>query len=145
MNHDQHLPQIQDESTNLGFVDSDNPLDVPASDLEALPAVTFYQDVDQLLHLEPLTQDAVSLGSFMDQAGMLDMATGSVPQAVDNFTGFDFSASMIGMDSHLDNVDPTLFDPSTSPYSLPDLPSASYEMHPGHASLSVSQDLDPTL
>ncbi|KAF5026533.1 hypothetical protein F66182_1393 [Fusarium sp. NRRL 66182] len=146
MSYNQHLPQIQDGSTELGFVDSDYPLDACGTDFEASSTVTSSpQDVvDQWLHMGPVMRDSTSLDSFMDE-NIFDMAAGFMPQVNSDFPGIDFadiglSAPIIGMDSHPDNIGP-----SSCPFSIPDLPSVSCEIHQAHASLSGSPEAQSAL
>jgi hypothetical protein len=90
----------------------------------------------------PWPQHAVSLGPLMGQEDILGLTMDSVPSAVDEFSDFDFAAPIIGMDSHLSDIETAQFDFSSSPVSLLDLPESAYEVHPGYVSLSGS--LDPT-
>ncbi|WKT40778.1 hypothetical protein QSH57_005584 [Fusarium oxysporum f. sp. vasinfectum] len=140
MSDTQSLPQIQDEPTELSFVGSDNSL----SYFEALSTVTYSQDVDQSL-MGSWPQEIVSLGPLMDQEDVLGLAMDSAPPAVDDCSDFDFAAPIIGMDSHLSNVEAAQFNLSSSPVSLLDLPESAYEVLPGYVSLSGSPDPTSTL
>ncbi|KAF5989923.1 hypothetical protein FBULB1_435 [Fusarium bulbicola] len=141
MSDTQSLPQIQDEPTELSFVGSDNSL----SHFEALSTVTYSQDVDQSL-MGSWPQDIVSLGPLMDQEDVLSLAMNSAPPAVDDdFSEFDFAAPIIGMDSHLSDVEAAQFDLSSSSVSLLDFPESAYEVIPGYVSLSGSPDPTSTL
>jgi hypothetical protein len=97
--------------------------------------VTSAHDVDQLLCLNSFTHDAASLGSLADQEGMFDMvADGSFP--IDDF---DFSAPIIEMGPHLDDIQSTEFELDLSlPLPALDLPEPSHEIYLGYASLSGS-------
>ncbi|RFN49512.1 hypothetical protein FIE12Z_6208 [Fusarium flagelliforme] len=121
-------PQIQDESTEQSFVDSDYSFNVPGADFGgfALSPVTSQEDVDQWLHVSSWSRDAASLGS-MNQDGVFE----SVPQSLDEF---NFSAPIIGVDSHLNDIDSPQFAFPSSPVSFLDLLAAPYEMPQGHAS-----------
>ncbi|KAF4474630.1 hypothetical protein FAGAP_12797 [Fusarium agapanthi] len=140
MSDTQSLPQIQDEPTELSFVGSDNSL----SHFEALSTVTYSQDVDQSL-IGSWPQEIVSLGPLMDQEDVLGLAMYSAPPAVDDFSYFAFAAPIIGIDSHLSDVEAAQFDLSSSPVSLIDLPESAYEVVPGYVSLSGSPDPTSTL
>ncbi|KAF5641110.1 hypothetical protein F52700_3445 [Fusarium sp. NRRL 52700] len=72
-------------------------------------------------------QDIVSFGPLMDQDDVLGLAMDSAPPTVDGFSDFDFPAPIIGMDSHLSDVEATQFDLSSSPISLLNLPESAYE------------------
>jgi hypothetical protein len=98
--------------------------------------------VDELLCLNSFTHDAASLGSLADQEGMFDMvADGSFP--IDDF---DFSAPIIGMGPHLDDIQSTEFELDLSlPLPAPDLPEPSHEIYLGYASLSGSPSTTATL
>ncbi|SCN96132.1 uncharacterized protein FFNC_05918 [Fusarium fujikuroi] len=144
MSDTQSLPQIQDEPTELSFVGSDNSLSLSPTDFEALSAVTYSQGVDQsLMDLWP--NEIVSLGPLMDQEDVLGLAMDSGTPAVDDFSGLDFAAPIIGMNSHLSDVEAAPFDLSSSPVSLLDLPESAYEVIPGYVSLSGSPDPTSTL
>ncbi|SCV54796.1 uncharacterized protein FFB14_13791 [Fusarium fujikuroi] len=144
MSDTQSLPQIQDEPTELSFVGSDNSLSLSPTDFEALSAVTYSQDVDQsLMDLWP--NEIVSLGPLMDQEDILGLAMDSGTPAVDDFSGLDFAAPIIRMNSHLSDVEAAPFDLSSSPVSLLDLPESAYEVIPGYVSLSGSPDPTSTL
>lgn len=134
MSDHQSQPQIQDESTEQSFVDSDYAFNVPGADFGrfALSPVTSQEDVDQWLHVSSWSRDAASLGS-MNQDGVFE----SEPQSLDEF---NFSAPMIGMDSHLNDIDSTQFVFSSSPVSFLDLLDAPYEMLQGQASLAGPSD-----
>ncbi|KAH7192178.1 uncharacterized protein B0J16DRAFT_55315 [Fusarium flagelliforme] len=134
MSDHQSQPQIQDESTEQSFVDSDYSFNVPGADFGgfALSPVTSQEDVDQWLHVSSWFRDAASLGS-MNQDGVLE----SVPQSLDEFS---FSAPMIGMDLHPNNIDSTQFAFPSSPVSFLDLLDTPYEMLQGQASLSGPSD-----
>ncbi|KAJ4024242.1 hypothetical protein NW752_002809 [Fusarium irregulare] len=134
MSDHQSQPQIQDESTEQSFVDSDYSFNVSGADFGgfALSPVTSQEDVDQWLHVSSWSEDAASLGSI-NQDGVFE----SVPQSLDEF---DFSAPMIGMDSHLNNIDSTPFDFASSPASFLDLLAVPYEMPQGQASLAGPSD-----
>ncbi|KAJ4136172.1 hypothetical protein NW768_003780 [Fusarium equiseti] len=127
-------PQIQDESTEQSFVDSDYAFNVPGADFGdfALSSVTSQVDVDQWLHVSSWSQDAASLGS-MNQDGVF----GSVPQSLDEC---NFSAPMTGMDSHSNDIGSSRFAFQSSPVPFLDLPAAPYEMLQGHASLAGPPD-----
>ncbi|KAF5567137.1 hypothetical protein FPHYL_3474 [Fusarium phyllophilum] len=140
MSDPQSLPQIQDEPTELSFVGSDNSL----SHFEALSTVTYSQDVDQSL-MGSWPQEIVSLGPLMDQEDVLGLAMDSASPAVDDFSDLDFAAPIIGMNSHLSDVEAAQFDLSSSPVSLLDLHESAYEMIPGYVSLSGSPDPTSTL
>lgn len=144
MSDTQSLPQIQGEPTELGFVGSDNSLSLSAADLEALSTVTYSQDVDQSL-MDSWPQEIISLGSLMDQEDVLDLAMDSAPPAVDYLSDFDFAAPIIGMNSHLSDVEAAQFDLSSSSVSLLDLHESTYEIIPGYVSLSGSPDPTSTL
>ena len=90
--------------------------------------MTSQEDVDQWLHVSSWSPDAASLGS-MNQDGVFE----SVPQSLDEF---DFSTPMIGMDSHLNDIDSTQFALQSSPVSFLDLLAAPYEMLQGQTSLA---------
>lgn len=138
MSDHQSQPQIQDESTEQSFVDSDysfnDPSLVPGADFGgfALSPVTSQEDVDQWLYVSSWSRDAASLGS-MNQDGVSE----SVPQSLDEFS---FSAPMIGMDLHPNNIDSIQFAFPSSPVSFLDLLDAPYEMLQGQASLSGPSD-----
>jgi hypothetical protein len=138
MSDHQSQPQIQDESTEQSFVDSDysfnDPSLVPGADFGgfALSPVTSQEDVDQRLHVSSWPQDAASFGS-MNQDGVFE----SVPQSLDEF---NFSAPMIGMYSHPNDIDSIQFAPHSSPVSFLDLLAAPYEIPQGHASLAGPSD-----
>ncbi|KAH7246244.1 hypothetical protein BKA59DRAFT_191968 [Fusarium tricinctum] len=141
MSDSQALPQIQDESTELTFVDSDYLLNASGPEFGALFAVTSAHDVDPWLRLNSLTYDAASLDSLADQEGMFDMAADEPSPTND----FDFA--IIGMDPHLNNTESTEFelDPSLPSLSVHDLPEPSNEMYPGYVSLSGSPSTTDTL
>ncbi|KAF4944907.1 hypothetical protein FGADI_12335 [Fusarium gaditjirri] len=144
MSDTQSLPQIQDEPTESSFVGSDNSLSLSPTDFEALSTVTYPLDVDQSL-MGSWPQDIVSLGPLMDQEDILGLTMGSVSPAADHFSGFDFAAPIIGMDSHLSNFEAAQFNLSSSPVPLIDLPESAYEVLPGYVSLSGSPDPTSTL
>ncbi|KAL4722755.1 hypothetical protein ACLX1H_009993 [Fusarium chlamydosporum] len=120
---------MQDESTELSFVDSDYSFNVSGADLGGFsqPPVTSCQDVDQWLHVSSRSQDAASLG-LVNQEGVFDATVDSMPQSFDYFTDFDFSAPIIGMDSHPNDIDSSIFTFSSSPVPFLDLPIASDDM-----------------
>ncbi|KAF5628037.1 krueppel-like factor 11 [Fusarium tjaetaba] len=126
MSDTQSLPQIQDEPTELSFVGSDNLLSPSPRDFEALSTVTYSQDVDQSL-MDSWPQEIISLGPLMDQEDVLDLAMDSAPSAVDGLSDFDFAAPIIGMNSHLSDIEAAQFDLSSSPVSLLDLHESTYE------------------
>jgi hypothetical protein len=138
MSDHQSQPQIQDESTEQSFVDSDysfnDPSLVPGADFGgfALSPVTSQEDVDQWPHVSSWSRDAASLGS-MNQDGVFE----SVPQSLDVFS---FSAPMIGMDSHPNDIDSVQVAFPSAPGSFFDLLDAPYEMLQGQASLAGPSD-----
>jgi hypothetical protein len=134
MSDHQSQPQIQDESMEQSFVDSDYSFNVPGADFGGfvLSPVTSQEDVDQWLHVSSWSEDAASLGS-MNQDGVFE----SVPQSLDEFR---FSAPMIGIDSHLNDMDSAQFAFPGSPVSFLDLPAASYGMLQGQTSLAGPSD-----
>ena len=69
----------------------------------------------------------------MNQDGVFE----SMPQSLDEF---NFSAPIIGMDSHLNDIETTQFAFQSSPVSFLDLPAAPYEMPQGQASLAGPSD-----
>ncbi|RBQ75288.1 hypothetical protein FVER14953_04764 [Fusarium verticillioides] len=140
----QSLPQAQDEPTELSFVGSDNSLGLSPRDFEALSTVTYSQDVDQSL-MDSWPLEIISLGPWMDQEDVLDLAMDSAPSAVDDLSDFDFAAPIIGKKSHLSDVEATPFDLSSSPVSLLDLHESTYEVIPGYVSLSGSPEPTSTL
>lgn len=106
--------------------------------------MTYSQDVDQSL-VDSWPQDIVSLGPLMDQEDVLGLAMDSAPPAMDDFSDFDFAAPIIGMNSHLSDIEAAPFDLSSSPVSLLDLPESAYEVITGYVSLSGSPDPTSTL
>lgn len=138
MSDHQSQPQIQDESTEQSFVDSDysfnDPSLVPGADFGgfALSPVTSQEDVDQWPHVSSWSGDAASLGS-MNQDGVFE----SVPQSLDEFS---FSVPMIGMDTHPNDIDSAQFAFPSSQVPFLDLLAAPYEMPQGHASLAGPSD-----
>jgi hypothetical protein len=100
--------------------------------------VTSQQDVDQLLHVSSWSEDVVSFGS-MDQEGVFAATAGSAPQSLNTLSEFDFSAPMIGMDSHLNDIDSSQFAFSSSPMPFLDLLNASDDVSK-MASLTGSPD-----
>ncbi|KAG4285434.1 hypothetical protein FPRO06_06694 [Fusarium proliferatum] len=140
----QSLPQIQDEPTELSFVGSDNSLSFSPTDFEALSAVTYSQDVDQNL-MDSWPNEIVSLGPLMDQEDVLGLAMNSVTPAVDDFSGLDFAAPIIGMNSHLSDVEAAPFDLPSSPVSLLDLHESAYEVIPGQSNDTVLDAFSPVV
>lgn len=99
--------------------------------------MTSQEDVDQWLHVSSWSGDAASLGS-MNQDGVFEL----VPQSLDEV---DFYAPMIGMDSHLNDIDSTAFAFSSSPVSFLDLLAVPYEMPQGQTSLAGPSDTTAAL
>ncbi|CAG7565496.1 unnamed protein product [Fusarium equiseti] len=134
MSDHQSQPQIQDESTEQSFVDSDYSFNVPGADFGgfALSPVTSQEDVDQWLHVSSWSEDAASLGS-MNQDGVFE----SVPQSLDEFS---LSVPMIGMDTHPNDVDSAQFAFPSPPVSFLDLFADPYEMLQGQTSLAGPSD-----
>ena len=106
--------------------------------------MTYSQDVDQSL-MDSWPNEIVSLGPLMDQEDVLGLAMNSAPPAVDDFSDLDFAAPIIGMNSHLSDVEAPPFDLSSSPVSLLDLSESAYEVILGYVSLSGSPDPTSTL
>jgi hypothetical protein len=126
----QPVPQTQDGSTEQSFVDSDYLSNVPGVDFGdfLLPLVTSHQNVGQWLHVSSWSEDAASLGSI-GQEGVFGASAGSALQSRDSFSEIDFSTPMIGMDSHLNDIDSTQFAFSSSPIPFLDLPIASDDIY----------------
>ncbi|RBR22933.1 uncharacterized protein FIESC28_04231 [Fusarium coffeatum] len=134
MSDHQSQPQIQDESTEQSFVDSDYSFNVPGADFGgfSLSPVTSQEDVDHWPHVSSWSEDAAPLGS-MNQDGVF----GPVSQSLDEV---DFYVPMIGMDSHLNDFNSTQFAFSSSPVSSLDLLAVPYEMPQGQTSLAGLSD-----
>ena len=88
--------------------------------------------MDQWPHVSSWSEDAAPLGS-MNQDGVF----GPVSRSLDEV---DFYAPMIGMDSHLNDIDSTAFAFSSSPVSFPDLLAVPYEIPQGQTSLAGLSD-----
>ncbi|KAF4424488.1 hypothetical protein F53441_14235 [Fusarium austroafricanum] len=145
MNNIEYFPQIQDESTEHDFVDSDHPQDIYPTNFVDPSTVPSYQNMGQWYPLEPLTNEDSFLSHFTDQADVYDLGMDSMPQALDDLSGDDFSLPIAGMDLHLDHFDAALFDNAAFSNPLPELSETQNETNSGEVSLSGSLDLNFTL
>ncbi|OBS21926.1 hypothetical protein FPOA_08263 [Fusarium poae] len=129
MSEHQSVPQTQDGSTEQSFVDSDYSFNVPGADFGGfyLPLVTFHQNVDQWLHVSSWSQNAASLGS-MSQEGVFGATAGSAPLSCDGFSEVGLPPSMIGTDSHLNDIDSARFTFSSPLVPCLDLPTVSEDI-----------------
>jgi hypothetical protein len=145
MNNIEYFTQIQDESAELGSVDSDYPLDFSPTNSIDPSTRRFYQAIGQGFHLEPLSQEDVSLSSFIDPADTFNLGIGVIPKATNDLSSIGFSGPIIEFDQPLNYLDPTLLNIANSSNQLPGV----YETSNGEYSADISPfdslDLDFTL
>ncbi|EXA30545.1 hypothetical protein FOVG_18074 [Fusarium oxysporum f. sp. pisi HDV247] len=121
MNNIEYFPEIEDESTELNFVDSDYPLD------------------------EHSTLEDAPLSSFVDQPDLFGLGMDSMPQAINDLSSIDFSPPTVEGDLHFNYPDPSPFAITASSNSLLNFPKTQGEIYPGDMLPSGSLDLDFTL
>ncbi|KAF4436817.1 Krueppel-like factor 11 [Fusarium acutatum] len=98
MNNIEYFTQIEDESTELNFVDSDYPLD------------------------HHLTPENAPPFSSMDHPDMFGLGIDSMPQAVNDLSSIDFSPPTVEGGLHFNYPDPSPFLITSSSNTLLNLP-----------------------
>jgi hypothetical protein len=145
MNNIEYFTQIQDESMELGSVDSDYPLDFSPTNFIDPSTMLSYQAIGQGFHLEPLAQEDISLSSFIDPADTFNLGIDVIPEATNDLSSIGFSGPIVDFDQPLNHLDPTLLNIANSTNQLPGV----YETWNGVYSADISPfdslDLDFTL
>ncbi|KAF5614161.1 uncharacterized protein FSUBG_41 [Fusarium subglutinans] len=119
MNNIEYSPQIEDESTEVNFVDSDYPLDFSAAQFSDPSILLPSSDVNQWFNSEHSTLGNAAPFSSMSHP---DSSGDSMPQAVNDLSSVDFSPPTAEGYLHFNYPDPLSFSITDSSNSLLNLP-----------------------
>lgn len=147
MNNIENITQIEDESTEVTFVDSDYLLDLSPAQFPDPSMMLPSYDLNQWPHLEHSPLENAPPVSSMDHADMFDlgMAMDSMPQAVNDPLSLDLSPPTAEGDLHFSYPDTSSFVIASASNSLLNFPETQDEVCLGDMLLSGSLDLDFTL
>ncbi|KAG5761638.1 hypothetical protein H9Q72_010249 [Fusarium xylarioides] len=126
MNNIEYFPRIEDESTEVDFVDSDYPLDLSPAQFPDPSILVPSSDANQWFNPEHSTLENAPLSS-MDDPDMSGLGIDSMPQAANDLSSVDFSPPTAEGYLHSNYPEPLSFYITASSNSLLNLPESQGE------------------